>query len=190
MLKAFRRLVDDDAEVSVETGLRAAEKLQAVLDKGDHGAEMADMRLQVYRILDAVKSTVPQEMWGVIADKLDEPQRHHALDVETEDFDNDEDAYDPLSSLRRTTSFGMTKMAKPITTRSPKKMRTHVASSEQDKRLRAQLAEGLGYYPASLAPEDVARYRAPIACGDIIAAVATTTLAMAPVGQRPRVRPI
>jgi hypothetical protein len=54
MLKAFRRLVDDDAEVSVETGLRAAEKLQAVLDKGDHGAEMADMRLQVYRILDAV----------------------------------------------------------------------------------------------------------------------------------------
>jgi hypothetical protein len=46
MLKAFRRLVDDDAEVSVETGLRAAEKLQAVLDKGDHGAEMADMRLR------------------------------------------------------------------------------------------------------------------------------------------------
>jgi hypothetical protein len=31
---------------------------------------------------------------------------------------------------------------------------------------------------------------APIACGDITAAVATTTLAMAPVGQRPRVRPI
>jgi hypothetical protein len=31
---------------------------------------------------------------------------------------------------------------------------------------------------------------APIACGDITAAVAMTTLAMAPVCQHPRVRPI
>ena len=38
-----------------------------------------------------------------------------------------------------------------------------MASSEQDKRLRAELAEGLGFYPASLAPEDVARYRNQIA---------------------------
>ena len=37
-----------------------------------------------------------------------------------------------------------------------------MASSEQDKRLRAELAEGLGFYPASLAPEDVARYREQI----------------------------
>ena len=32
-------------------------------------------------------------------------------------------------------------------------------SREEGKRLRAELAEGLGFYPASLAPEDVARYR-------------------------------
>jgi hypothetical protein len=38
-----------------------------------------------------------------------------------------------------------------------------VASSEQDRRLRPELAEGLGFYPASLAPEDVARYREQIA---------------------------
>ena len=38
-----------------------------------------------------------------------------------------------------------------------------MASSEQDKRLRAELAQGLGYFPASLAPEDVARYREQIA---------------------------
>ena len=38
-----------------------------------------------------------------------------------------------------------------------------VASSEQDKRLRAELAQGLGYFPASLAAEDVARYRHQIA---------------------------
>ena len=38
-----------------------------------------------------------------------------------------------------------------------------MASSEQDKRLRAELAQGLGYFPASLAAEDVARYREQIA---------------------------
>ena len=38
-----------------------------------------------------------------------------------------------------------------------------MARSEQDRRLRAELAEGLGYFPASLAPDDVARYREQIA---------------------------
>ena len=36
-------------------------------------------------------------------------------------------------------------------------------SREESKRLRAELAEGLGFYPASLAAEDVARYREQIA---------------------------
>ena len=36
-------------------------------------------------------------------------------------------------------------------------------SREASKRLRAELAKELGYYPASLAPEDVARYREQIA---------------------------
>ena len=36
-------------------------------------------------------------------------------------------------------------------------------SREESKRLRAELGEGLGYFPASLAPEDVARYREQIA---------------------------
>ena len=36
-------------------------------------------------------------------------------------------------------------------------------SREQSKRLRAELAEGLGFYPASVAAEDVARYREQIA---------------------------
>jgi hypothetical protein len=34
-----------------------------------------------------------------------------------------------------------------------------VASSEQDKRLRAELAQELGFYPASLDPADIDRHR-------------------------------
>ena len=62
MNKAFRSLVHDDAEVSVETGLRAAEKLQSVLDKRDQGDEIADMRRQVNMITAAVKSVVPKSV--------------------------------------------------------------------------------------------------------------------------------
>ena len=36
-------------------------------------------------------------------------------------------------------------------------------SREESKRLHAELAEGSGFYPASLAREDVARYREQIA---------------------------
>jgi hypothetical protein len=34
-----------------------------------------------------------------------------------------------------------------------------VASSDEDKRLRAELAAELGYYPATLDPEDIERHR-------------------------------
>jgi hypothetical protein len=34
-----------------------------------------------------------------------------------------------------------------------------LASSELDKRLRADLAAELGYFPATLAPEDIDRHR-------------------------------
>ena len=50
------------------------------------------MRLQLNRIIDAVKCTVPQQMWGVIAEKLDQPE---PLDVEADAFDEADDAYDP-----------------------------------------------------------------------------------------------
>jgi hypothetical protein len=89
--------VDEDAEVSIDTGLRATEKLQAVLDRRGQRDEIAEMRVQVSKILDAVKSTVPQEMWGAIVNKLDQPEQHpEAIDAETEDFDDDEDGYDPM----------------------------------------------------------------------------------------------
>jgi hypothetical protein len=56
---------------------------------------MAQVRLQINQILDPVKAVVPQSMWGDIVEKLDQVEQHPAaLDVETEDFDDD-DAYDP-----------------------------------------------------------------------------------------------
>ena len=76
MNKAFRTLVDDGTEVTIDTGLRAAEKLQAVLDGRERGTDVAKIMVQVNHIIEAVRSTVPQEMWGEIKRKLNEAEQH------------------------------------------------------------------------------------------------------------------
>lgn len=96
MNKAFRTLVDDGAEVSVETGLRAAEKLQSVLDGRERGTDVLELKVQLGQIIDAVKSTVPQELWGEIVEKLEQLEQHpEALDVEADALDDADDGYDP-----------------------------------------------------------------------------------------------
>ena len=64
MNKAFRTLVDDRTEVSVDTGLRAAEKLQSVLDGRERGTDVLELKVQLGQIIDAVKSTVPRSCGG------------------------------------------------------------------------------------------------------------------------------
>jgi hypothetical protein len=55
MNKAFRTVVDDRTEVSVETGLRATEKLQSVLDNRDRDTEVLELKVQLDRIDEAVR---------------------------------------------------------------------------------------------------------------------------------------
>jgi hypothetical protein len=93
MNKAFRTLVDDRTEVSVDTGLRAAEKLQMLMSMRDYDAEMAEMRLQVGRIINAVKASVPQSMWGTILKELGLPESGPVLD--DADYFADQEPFDP-----------------------------------------------------------------------------------------------
>ena len=63
MNEAFRRLVDGGVEVSVDTGLRAAEKLQALIDARAGEADMAGMRAEMGRIIEVVRTFIPSERW-------------------------------------------------------------------------------------------------------------------------------
>jgi len=101
MTKAFRTLVDDRTEVSVETGLRAAEKLQSVLDGRQRGTDVLELKVQLGQIGEAVRSVVPQSMWGAIVEKLEELEPHpEALDVEADSFDDSyDDPYDPAECI-------------------------------------------------------------------------------------------
>jgi len=58
---------------------------------------MVDIMVQLNRIIDAVKSTVPQEMWGEIADKPDRPELEPSVpfDEDANDFEGEDDIFDP-----------------------------------------------------------------------------------------------
>ena len=101
MNKAFRTLVDDRIEVSVETGLRAAEKLQSVLDGRERGTEVLELRVQLDRIDEAVRAVVPQAMWAEILAKLKELEQHQeALDEGADSFyDAGDEPFDPTEFI-------------------------------------------------------------------------------------------
>ena len=101
MVKSYETLVDSDTKVDVSTGMVAAGRLQSLLDAGDHDHELLAMKVQMAAICAAVKSTVPQSMWGEIIEKLDEAeQQSEVLDVGESAFDDDDDEpYDPTEFI-------------------------------------------------------------------------------------------
>ena len=109
MVKSYETLVDSDTKVDVNTGIVAAGRLQSLIDSRDYGHESLVMKVQMGQICAAVKSTVPQEMWAAIVEKLEELEQH------PESLDVGEDAFDDLtttpttrpSSSTTTTSFDL-----------------------------------------------------------------------------------
>ena len=100
MVKSYETLVDSNTKVDVNTGIVAAGRLQSLIDSRDYGRDLMLMRVQLAAICDAVKSTVPHEMWGEIIEKLDEAEQHQeALSVETNAFDDDDDPFDPTEFI-------------------------------------------------------------------------------------------
>ena len=92
MVKSYETLVDSNTKVDVNTGIVAAGRLQSLIDSRDYSREIAELKVQVGKIGEAVKSTVPQEMWGEIVEKLEELEQHpEALDVGMDSFDDADD---------------------------------------------------------------------------------------------------
>ena len=101
MVKSYETLVDSDTKVDVHTGIVAAGRLQSLIDSRDYSRDLLVLKVQLGQICDAVKSTVPQEMWGEIVEKIEELEQHQeALDVGMDSFDDaDDDAYDPTEFI-------------------------------------------------------------------------------------------
>ena len=101
MVKSYETLVDSNTKVDVNTGIVAAGRLQSLIDSRDYDHELLVIKVQMAAICAAVKSTVPQEMWAAIVDKLEELEQHpEALDVGEDGFDDaDDDPYDPTEFI-------------------------------------------------------------------------------------------
>ena len=97
MVKSYESLVDSNTKVDVNTGMVAAGRLQSLIDSRDYEHELLPLKIQLAATCAAVKSTVPQSMWGEIIEKLDEAEQHsEVLDVGEGAFDDaDDEPYDP-----------------------------------------------------------------------------------------------
>ena len=108
MVKSYETLVDSDTKVDVNTGMRRGGSA-AVADRlqGLRATSLLVMKVQMGQICDAVKSTVPQEMWAAIVEKLEELEQHsEALDVGTDSFDDaDDEPYDPTEFMDKDDEF-------------------------------------------------------------------------------------
>ena len=91
----------------MHTGIVAAGRLQSLIDSRDYGRDVLVMKVQLGQICDAVRSTVPQEMWGEIIEKLEEFEQHQeALSVGTDSFDDDDDEpFDPTEFMDKDDEF-------------------------------------------------------------------------------------
>ena len=93
MVKGYETLVDSGTKVDVSTGMIAAARLQALIESRAGGTRIADLRVQMGRIIDAIHSTVPEELWPEILRKIDGPVAADTPRDEFEDYDHAEDDY-------------------------------------------------------------------------------------------------
>lgn len=91
MAKSYEALVESDTAVDVSTGIIAASRLQAIVDTRAGQPNLLQMRVEVNRLIDAVRLTVPDQMWDDILQRLDASTcPAHAADVD-DFYDIDDD---------------------------------------------------------------------------------------------------
>ncbi len=70
MVRAWEALVDQDAAVDANTGMAAASKLQAVTESRAGEMSMAEVMVRMDRVIRAVRTSVPPELWPEIRRQL------------------------------------------------------------------------------------------------------------------------
>lgn len=84
MQKAFQTLVDENMVVDIDQGMKAADRLQQVMNKDEEkDADLAEAMIQLRSITEAVKAEVPKELWPRILARME--GRAMPIDAELED---------------------------------------------------------------------------------------------------------
>lgn len=97
MHKGFENMVDEDTKIDPADGARAAERLHVLTrEKEADAGDMADVMLKFERLVEAVKSQVPERYHAAIMDAVNDTSADgpRVIDAEVED-DGDVMGYDP-----------------------------------------------------------------------------------------------
>ena len=97
MVRGYETLVDPGTTVDVNTGMLAAGRLQALVDSRAGEQNLAEIIVKMNRVIEAVRSTVPPELWPEICRKLEGDDEPAEPLEEEEDgvLDPGDDAFEP-----------------------------------------------------------------------------------------------
>ena len=71
IVRSYENLVDSETKVDVNAGMTAAGRLQSLLDSRSGQPDMAQILVKMNRVIDAVRSTVPESMWPELIRKIE-----------------------------------------------------------------------------------------------------------------------
>jgi hypothetical protein len=86
--------------VDVNTGMIAAGRLQPLIDSRARRTSMADILVQIDRIINAIHDTVPESFWPAIRRKINGPVSADRPMDEFEECDEAEDEYGPVEFVK------------------------------------------------------------------------------------------
>ena len=97
MVRAYETLVDPHTIVDVNTGMLAAGRLQALIESRAGEMSMAEVMVKMGRVIQAVRSTVPESMWPEIRRQLegDDDAAEPVEEEEADAFYPDDDPLEP-----------------------------------------------------------------------------------------------
>ena len=95
MVRGYETLIAQDTTVDVKTAMLAAGRLQTMVESRAGELSMAEVMVKMCRVIEAVRSTVPESMWPEIRRRL-EGDDDAAEPPEEEDSDGFEPDDDPL----------------------------------------------------------------------------------------------
>ena len=97
MVRGYETLVDPGTTVDVNTAMLAAGRLQAMIESRAGETSLAEIVVKMNRVIEAVRSTVPPELWPEIRRQLegDDEPAEPPEEEDDEAFEPDDDPFEP-----------------------------------------------------------------------------------------------
>lgn len=97
MVKGYQALMETETVVDINTAMTAANRLQALVDARSSQGDITDIWVKMNRVIEAVRTVVPERMWGEILERLESPDA--PLSDSRDSAELDVPVFDPLGGV-------------------------------------------------------------------------------------------